>query len=514
MFKKIAVVIAWAHFVTCLAPYAPCYGVTLEEVDASSSSSSTVRLEPSSEAEHSSPPRQQRSCGAIFGNVLKALCKAPFQLIGSLFTCRSNKKGPETVPQASEDNQLTVKKPQKTKASCCALIRPSRVCLFLLCAPLLVTLLAQPNQYLPVVLANPTKPSTDSIPDFTVDLSPAPSQPLFGTNADLKALKENDAETTPMPVQLMDKVEREDVYRKLDIAYRSTESVLQHWTNLSSHFKNRLKQGLTQQEANKGFSKFPSQRKMVTLTYGDLFSRYKEIEAWKKSPTPSLKEISTDPASSTIIVKQFHYAIGEQGDVLTTVDLTKCVGMALYNSQTHRGGVGHLAGENIKDLDQYLEDSSESPHSIQQFAGEVAQGNALQELQATLVSGYAPHISYFKAFLEHLGVTSLRVIYNENWASASNNQFDQPTGNIALDCNTGVVYHVKNPRDIYSIQGVTTFHSGGAPLPFKRQETSKDQTKATSKASSAPSSKPPLSKKKRRNIKRRGPHRNAQHDEL
>lgn len=413
----------------------------------------------------------------------------------------------------AQSDPLPARQPSKKSRAAYSQATGWNLCKFgMICLPLVLSVVSgEPAQDLQgAALVNPAKP-TDSHPSRLVEVDVTdPAQPTFGTTADLDQPKGQRTEPNNRVTRLMDEAERASLYKKLDQAYRTAESFMDNRVKLLNLFNGYSV--LTQEQTEAPYSLIPSERGTMTITFGDLFKHLKEMESWKTTAAPRLKHIPAGSSSGTIVVKQFHYAIGELENTLVTVDLTKCIGLALHNPKTNRGGLGHLAGENIKHLDQYLEGTGTSPHNFQGFVGEVAQGASVGDLKATLISGDSAHISYFQTFLQHLGIRHFKVIYDENWVPARNNQFEKPTGNIALDCRTGVIYGVENVRDIYKIQGYSGFSASGEAFSFTRQEVAKSDLKPTPAPPS--SSKPPLNKKKKRNQQRRSSKRQTPQDEL
>jgi hypothetical protein len=185
--------------------------------------------------------------------------------------------------------------------------------------------------------------------------------------------------------------------------------------------------------------------------------------------------ISTDPTSNVWIVNQRQYAVAHMGDakeVLVTANLMKCVGIALYNSESNTCGLVHLDGENIRYLDAYLEGKikpQDNINDIQRFVFDVAGKSLLNKIRATIVSGYSAHVNYFKTYLEILGIKNVEIIHDAEWGKAQNGyevwELDKKTGerirmvevakgSIAIDCQSGKLSYASNEPEIRKAMGM------------------------------------------------------------
>jgi hypothetical protein len=168
-----------------------------------------------------------------------------------------------------------------------------------------------------------------------------------------------------------------------------------------------------------------------------------------------------DPESSDIVIvnqRQYAVASGENDkDVLITADIMKCVGLALYSKRNNRGGVAHLDGENIRNLDAYLEgkhSGQDDLSDLQLFLIDVACGAKIEDIEVTIVSGYAPHINYLREYLQILGVKKITIHYDARWGDAANSYYNhRAKGSLALHCKTGEVVRLKNEEAFRMIMG-------------------------------------------------------------
>jgi hypothetical protein len=196
---------------------------------------------------------------------------------------------------------------------------------------------------------------------------------------------------------------------------------------------------------------------------------------------------SIDSSSEVFIVNQRQYAVANSNNakhVLVTGSLMRCVGFALYNPETNRCGLAHVDGENIRRLDAYLQGQytpKDNMDDFHRFFLDIAEKTPLTKIRATLVSGYSPHINYFKKYMEIAGIKNIEIIHNSEWGRSNNGYqvwelnsyagtkriIEVPKGSIAIDCQNGALSNVANEPEIRKQMGMPP-KSDEKPQPLKK----------------------------------------------
>ncbi|MGV8948578.1 MAG: hypothetical protein ACOH2E_04335 [Candidatus Paracaedibacter sp.] len=222
------------------------------------------------------------------------------------------------------------------------------------------------------------------------------------------------------------------------------------------------------------------------------------VGGWKKLKPEHFEShsFSTESSSEVLIVNQRQYAVAhgdESKHVLATGSLMKCVGLALYNPETGRCGLAHADGENIRSLDAYLEGKLTPKDNIddfQRFFLDVAEKTSLSKIRAVLVSGYSPHINYFKKYMEIVGIKNIAIIHDAEWGKEGNGyevrEIDSKTGNsriievpkgsIAINCQNGALSNVTNEPAIRKWMGMPP-KIDNKPHPLKKVTAEKKATR-------------------------------------
>lgn len=291
------------------------------------------------------------------------------------------------------------------------------------------------------------------------------------------ALSGGSDETSSHAGLIMSKSKKREVYNELEISFFAAE-----------------------------FCQPDAQKKLDQL---GLLSSYREkinycnaiVGSWERLKPIHFEShsFSTEPSSEVLIVNQRQYAVANGNDfkhILVTGTLMKCVGLALYNPETSRCGLAHADGENIRYLDAYLEGKYASRDNIddfQRFFLDVAGKTFLSKIRATLVSGYSPHINYFKKYLEIIGIKDIEIVHNAEWGKEGNGYevweigrngrhlIEVPKGSIAIDCQNGALSNVANEPEIRKHMGMPP-QGDQKPHPLKKMRGATTQHKDSGKS--------------------------------
>lgn len=177
------------------------------------------------------------------------------------------------------------------------------------------------------------------------------------------------------------------------------------------------------------------------------------------------------------VVRQFNYVVANQNELqfLATGNLMRCVGIALFNPDFGIGGLAHAAGEQIKEIDSYLQSANEKTLQLAHFMKQVAKETDPRRLKVTLVSGSKAHLLYFKRLFMAHGVEEFMIVQDDEWIIDDNNSFkkNRKRGSLILNISSGNVYIASN-ESLTSLEtevGVSLSMDRGFPLiekPAKR----------------------------------------------
>lgn len=275
---------------------------------------------------------------------------------------------------------------------------------------------------------------------------------IVGAKKARTKLESNKLPQTPEKVlvkklSLLSKEQKKGLYDKLEIAFRKAEIC----DSEVEEFK-----------AAHGVEGIISTG--LVADYADYQNRFDTchsiINGWKKLRPLDFKKraFSIKPSSESFIVNQRQYAIANHDDpqyVLMTGDIMKCIGLAFYNPEIKRGGLAHIDGENLRSIDSYLDGTlDDNMCDLEQYLLDVARETPFNKIEATLISGFAPHINYFYEFLKDLGVRNFKIIYNSRWGTRYNSYYnDSPKGSLAIDCRDGNLWAIDNEPTIRKKMG-------------------------------------------------------------
>ncbi|MBS0271713.1 MAG: hypothetical protein JSR85_03585 [Proteobacteria bacterium] len=154
------------------------------------------------------------------------------------------------------------------------------------------------------------------------------------------------------------------------------------------------------------------------------------------------------------VVPQHRYAISED-KILFTGNVMKCVAIGIHNPTDERGGLAHVAGENIRYLDAHLQSDGKSKTGFHEFMEKVAGTTKPEELKVTVLSGSKAHIEYYVRFMKAFGIKNFTIIQNDVWGNSKNNFYNKKLskGSLAIDPSNGRVYRIKNDRAVSEWMG-------------------------------------------------------------
>ncbi|MBY0500468.1 MAG: hypothetical protein K2P93_00505 [Alphaproteobacteria bacterium] len=192
--------------------------------------------------------------------------------------------------------------------------------------------------------------------------------------------------------------------------------------------------------------------------FKDLLKQCDQIDANYISPqTLSALRIPFDkeiPAPQFKVVPQFTYSLSED-ETLFTGNVMKCVAIAIYNPLLKRGGLAHVAGENVAYLDAHLKSRESSKTGIHEFMESVVGAEDPADQRVTLLSGSKAHLEYYISLMKKFGFVKFNIFQKDEWGLSKNSFYnkDLSKGSLALDTRDGRVYRIENDKVVNQWMG-------------------------------------------------------------